>query len=206
MKKFLFFIFLFNVFLLSGCTSLPHIPLSAQNSRSIKTIYVNPQIKKPKEMYEFVSGAQVGLMFGLAGGMISAVVNEESAASMKQFVEKNGIDIRQIVYQAWLNEINKKSKFKLNNKQGANAVLITNIILYGITIPNGFSTDYIPILTLNAKLIRHQQILWQDTEISDHNTTRYKMDQILHHPETLKRMWDEAAEKTISKLLRDMNK
>lgn len=198
----------FNIMLLSGCGIVQHVPLTNNNYNSIKTVYINPEIKKPKMMYEFASGSELGFAFGAIGGAISGEINANSAIATQQYAEKNQIDIRKIVYQQWKNQIIEKTKFKLSN-QPADAVLTTNIALYGISIPHGFSSDYVPVLNLNAKLVRKNQIIWQDSEQVLPLTSgmpRYKMDQIINDPKILYKMWDKASEKIINEMLNDMKK
>lgn len=207
-KKFICLLGL-HITLLSGCATVEHVPLSHNNYNSVKTVYINSEIKKPEKMYEFVSGSEFGLAFGAIGGAISGAVNAHSAVSTQQYAEKNQIDIRKIVYQQWKNQINEKTKFKLSN-QPADAVLTTNIVLYGVSIPHGFSSDYIPVLSIDAKLVRKNQIIWQDNEqvmpLTSSGLPRYKMDQIMSDPKKLYVMWDKASEKIINEMLDNMKK
>jgi hypothetical protein len=207
-NKNLICVFLLNIILLSGCATVTHVSLSKQNNQLIKTVYINPEIKKPEQMYEFASGSQLGAAFGLVGGVVAALANESAAISTQKFAEKNQIDIRKIVYERWMSEVAGKSKFKLV-KQPGDAVLTTDIVVYGISIPHGFSTDYVPMLTLNAKLVRNNKIIWQDSERVLPLTgglPRYKMDQIMNDPKKLYAMWDKASEKIINEMLVDMDK
>lgn len=159
-------------------------------------------------MYEFASGTQVGFEFGAVGGLASALINEQAAIPTQKFAEKNGIDIQKIVYQRWRKQLNNQSKFKLATKP-SDTVLTTDIARYGISIPHGFSTDYVPILTLNVKLVRNNQTIWQESGLVLPLTSgmpRYKMDAILKDPNKLNVMWDKAAEKIINAMLIDMSK
>lgn len=207
-KTFFIYLSISSSILLSGCATVNHVPLSKDNSHLIKSIYVNPQIAKSKKMYEFVSGAEFGFAFGAAGGLVSGVANGNAAETMQDWVEKNRIDIRKIVYARWLHQIKDKTNFKLANMP-TDTILTTTIEMYGISIPHGFSTDYIPVLVANAKLVRNEQVIWQDTDSVMPFTSgmpRYKMDQILHDPKKLSQMWDKAAEKIINDMLDGMSK
>lgn len=207
-KKSFIYIFLFNFVLLSGCATVSHVPLSKHNSQSIKTVYINPEISKPEKMYQFASGSQFPLVFGALGGIVSGLVNAQAAISTQKFVEKNNIDIKKIVYQRWVKQINNRSKFKLSN-QPSDTILITDIVSYGISIPHGFSTDYVPVLRLNARLVRNNQIIWQDSGCVLPLTSdmpRYKIDQIIKDPKILYAMWDNASDKIINNMLTDMSK
>ncbi len=201
-------VILVSAILLTGCATVSHVPMDKQNSKVIKTVYVNPEIKKPATMYEFASGAQFGLLGGAVGGLLSGVASAKEAMTTQQFAEKNNIEIQKIVYQRWINQINSNSRFKLSNKN-ADATLVTDIVLYGISIPHGFSTDYVPVLFINAKLMRDDKIIWQDSEQVSclaNGMPRYKMDQIISDPKKLYAMWDKASEKIINEMLADMNK
>lgn len=194
--------------LLSGCASVQHVPLSQQDRQTIKAIYVNPTIKKPKEMYEFASGSEFGFAFGAVGGLISGIANENAAASTQEFAEKSNINIQKIVYQQWMKQLESNTRFKLITKP-SDTILATEITLYGISIPHGFSTDYIPVLAVNATLTHKQKIIWQDSERVMPGTSgmpRYKMDEILNDPKKLYIMWDKASEKVMNEFITDMNK
>ena len=200
------FIFLFMIVFLAGCTTVNHIPLSGDNRQAVQAVYINPEIKKPDTMYEFASGSEYGMAFGPIGGAISGAANAKAAATTQQFAEANQIDIRNIIYKKWLEEMPKKTSFKLS-KQLIDSILTTNITLYGISIPHGFSTDYVPVLAFNANLVRNNQIIWQDSgyvsPLAD-GMPRYKMAELRNDPKKLYAMWDKASEKIITDMLNNM--
>lgn len=207
-KKIFIGILFLKIMMLSGCASVNRIPLDKQAAQSIKTVYVSNEIKKPEQMYEFASGSQWGMAFGVVGGVVSGIANLNAAESTQQFAEKNQIDIKKIVYNRWISQVPEKTKFKLANKP-TDAILTTEIVLYGISIPHGFSTDYVPMLTLNAKLVSNNKIVWQDSgrilPLTD-GLPRYKMDEITADPKKLYAMWDKASEKMINEMLDNMTK
>lgn len=82
-------------------------------------------------------------------------------------------------------------------------------VSYGISIPHGFSTDYVPVLAVNAKLVRNNQIIWQDSERFlplSKGLPRYKMNAIISDPKNLSAMWDKASAIVVNKMINDMNK
>jgi hypothetical protein len=184
------------------------MPISKENSQSIKTVYLNPQIKKPEKMYDFASGSQVGMAFGAIGGLVSGMASEKEGESMQQFAESNKIDIRKIITRQWENTIREKSRFKLSNQPNG-AVLTTDIIMYGISIPHGLSSDYVPVLAINAKLVRNNQVVWQDSGRvlpMSSGMPRYKLDQIVRDPAKLSEMWNAASGRIIGEMVADLNK
>jgi hypothetical protein len=208
MKKKIFIgVLLFNFFLLSGCaTTNTHVSLSKRNRQSIKTVYIDPDIKKPKEMDMLTTGAQWGKGFGIIGSVIGDGINEGAAVSMTKVAEKNQIDIRKIVYEHWRGQGRSKLKF---DKKPTDVVLITDIVMYGIATPHGFTTDYVPTIMLNAKLVRNKEIIWQDSQRTfplTEGLPRYKWNQIISDPKLLHAMWDKGTEKVIGELLKDMDK
>lgn len=196
-----------SIFLLTSCATVSHKPLSQENARSIKTVYVNPEIKKPEKMYEFVSGSEFGMAFGAVGGAIAGIANENAAQSTQSFVEKNKVDIRQIINKQWSQQIANKTKYKLS-KQPGDTILTTTILNYGISIPHGFSSDYVPILVMNAKLTRNNQIIWQDSgsvyPMTD-GMPRYKINQLMADSSKFNEIWDKASERIVGKMLAKMN-
>lgn len=207
-KKISSYIFLISIIFSSGCVTLNHKPLSPKDSQSIKSVYVNPEIKKSAKMYELTHEQNVaGMALGPVGVLASAALKNH-AESTQEFSERNKIDIRNIVYQRWKKQIKNRSGLKLEDKP-ADTVLITEIPQYGISIPHGFSAEYVPVLTLNAKLVRNNQVIWQESGLVlplTRGMPRYKMNAILEDPQKLRIMWDKAAEKIINEMLVDINK
>jgi hypothetical protein len=207
MKKFYIIILLLNFLFLSACATVKPVPMTKENRQTIKTVYVDPKIKKPDQMYEMAAGASVGYGFGLVGAIVAGAVNGNAAEKTQTFAEKNNINIQNIVYKKWQDQLNSKHTFKLTNSPN-DAVLITEIENYGISVPHGFSNSYVPVLALNAKLVRNNQVIWQNREyittLAD-GLPKYKMDEILKDPKKLYAMWDQASDRIINKLVTDMN-
>jgi uncharacterized protein involved in high-affinity Fe2+ transport len=199
-------VFLFTA--LTGCASMRHIPLAPEHAKAIKSLSIDSEIKKPEAMYEVANGSQYGALFGLAGGVASAINDHIEAKNTKQFAENHHVDIQKIVYQQWVKQFKENRKFKLSSGH-SDAKLETEIVLYGISIPNGFSSDYVPVLTLSAKLHRNNAVVWQyDDFVSPlaDGMPRFQMNAILNDPHKLELMWDRAAERIIQKMILDMEK
>jgi hypothetical protein len=191
---------------LVGCATVSHVPMSQQNKVAIKKIHVNPEIKKPEAMYDFASGAQAGFAFGPLGGIVSAEVSQKEAKIVQTYAEKNNIDISKIIYKQWQAELLNKSNFQLTESKNA-PQLITDIVVYGISIPHGFTNYYVPVLRVNAKLMNDNKIVWQDSDsvsLLASDVPRYKFEEIMSDPAKLQAMWSKASEKIVLDMIKDM--
>ena len=191
--------------LLAGCAT--HIPLSKENSQNIKTVWVNPEIKKPDQMFEHTSASDYGFVVGgLIGELAAAAGDTQSARTIQLSAEKNNIDIRKIVYQQWIEQIGKKSKFKLSNQLHSDAQLISEIKIYGVTNAGAYSRRYVGTLTLHAQLVRANAVVWEDTEYSKvtSDTHKYKFAEIMNDSAKLSVIWNQAAENAVSKLIANL--
>lgn len=202
--------FIFNIVFLSGCATVSHVPISAQKMQSIHSVYIDRNITKPKEMYAFVSGEEFGFGFGAIGGAVAGAVGEHASTSIQKYAEQNNIDIRTILYDQWTGQLRNTSLVALSpTPKTADAILRNDIIMYGLSIPHGFSSDYIPVLGVNAKLIQGDQIIWQNSgrilPFAAGGMPRYKMKQILEDPNVLRKMWGAAAAKIINEMLSDLH-
>ena len=192
---------------LSSCAMVSHVPMSQENKKNIHSVYVNPSIKKPKEMYNFASGAEFGVAFGAVGGLIAGAASEKQGTSIQAVAEKNRIDIRNIVYNQWREQLAEKSRLKVVSSPDA-PELTADIVMYGFSIPHGFSSDYVPVLAINAKLTNHHQVIWQDSgrvHPMSSGMPRYKLKEIMQDPKKMQMMWNKAAETIIQGMVKDMD-
>lgn len=186
--------------LLFGCAT--HIPLSSINGNKIKTISLNKKMYKPREIYYLASGVELGLI----GSVVA--LSQNLPEKLQNYAEKNKISIEDIINKQWQNQINSTTKFKIKDDH-ADAVLNTEIIMYGISIRRGFSTDYVPILSINAKLVQQGKVVWEHHGAAlclTDGLPRYKIDEIMGNPAVLRNMWNKASEITIHNMLADISK
>lgn len=189
---------LFLSIIFTGCT---HITMNKQEKQSIKKIYINPEISQPEIMtyYTFDEDAILGpfnISFNIARG-----------DELKKLAEENNIDIKKIIYSEFKKKLIIKNNLKIAKSPVNNPILKINILIYGISIPKMLSNDFIPLLTVQANLMKNDKVIWQDSEsapIFGGNLPRYKMQDILNRPKNLYVMWEQAADDVVNKLLADM--
>lgn len=195
-------IFILFSILLNGCV---HIPMDKQEQQSIKSVYINPTIKKPDKAYEFRNGDEFGLIAIAARHAIDSANGQNE--SMKTLADKNHIDISQIVYQAWKNQLSN-SQYQTSNGP-SDVTLSTEIKQYGISTPPYFSNSYVPVLVIESKLIKHNKVIWQDREsvnVFADKLPKYQMYEIFLEPNNLKIMWSKAADLAVTKMMADIRK
>jgi len=153
--------------LLVGCASTPKL---GDDARAQLTQVQMAPIATPPEMYYLGPGSGVGMMFGAVGGLITAVANQSPGERLAKFAQDNGIHIDQIVKEEAAKALQQAGKINLTDAPGANAATLKiTIVMYGFSIPNGFSGDLVPIVSLKCELVDPSgKVLWS---ANDHTLT-----------------------------------
>jgi len=194
---------LLSIFI-TGCA--PTVKMSQENRDMIKAVAVSDDITVPTEMYYFGKGQNVGLLFGPVGAVIAAKAARKPAEEIAQFAKDNGILIDQIVRDEFTKQLASSGKFGISKNAPADAELQMNIGMYGLSIPNGFSSKFIPVLLVEAKMINPSgETVWQDRKrIFGTKLTGYTMEEIRSNPENLRQSWQAAAKVVAEELIEKM--
>lgn len=205
MKKIISACFLIScAILLVGCSQ--KIPLSENDSQQLKSIYVNPDIKKPTSIsHKGKAQATVGTSVGVVGLLVSAAIDHHDSEAVTH-LSKN-IDINKIVCDEWKKKLAEKG---YKEKQGADVVLVTEISDYGLSVSDIFTKTYRPILSIKAKLIKNNRVIWQDSDqfdpSLDNSLPQYNLEEIKQNPNYIYVMLDKEAERIITRMLDNMKK
>lgn len=187
------------IFLASCSTTNNHVS-SLQGQKQIKTVYINPDIQKPNNIYGAETRTKLKSFYQ---GMTTGFVTNTTANTADTLAKNNEIDIRNIVYQKWNTQLATNPSIKLTHLSSTDTVLITSIDTYGVGIPLGLSNKYMPVLALNARLIKNNRVIWQMSERIYPLTKgmpNYSMDDIRRDPTKLYAMWDKASEKLVQNM------
>jgi len=134
--------------LLQACAPAPQ-KMADSDRRSISSASIDSNITKPPAPYYLGPGGGVGLMFGALGAIASEQERADARSSLLAFVEKNGISIERIVLEEFSAALRSSGKLMLADRPGPGAAVIRiDIRQYGLSIPNGFSSNLVPILYL----------------------------------------------------------
>jgi hypothetical protein len=136
--------------LVSGCAPAP-LKMSASDRKSIQYVRIDGNVAKPPAPYYLGPGGGVGLMFGALGAIVTEPGREEGRNSLRVFLEKNGVSIERIVFEEFSAALRASGKLVVVEKAepGAASINIT-IRQYGLSIPNGFSSNLVPILSVEC--------------------------------------------------------
>lgn len=113
--------------------------------------------------YLWSAGIAYGSLLGIAGMVAAAGLSEQEGNTLQSLAERNNIDISNIIYKQWIKQLKEKSSIKVTD-QSPDVQLVNEILIYGISVPYGFSTTYVPVLRVHAQLIQNNKVIWQDTE------------------------------------------
>lgn len=197
---------LLMVVFLAGCGAT-RIPLSPENAKQIKNIHIKSDIKKPERMSYQGRWANAGVGFGLVGLAVGKAAGMKGENEMRNLAVGH-VNITDIVYQQWARQLNQAN---FNLKQPEDATLVVDIDHYGIMVPNVFTNKYYPIVHINAKLIRKNKVVWQDSGQTNglypsEDVPRYDFEEIKKDPKKLQAMLNKASEKVIVSMIQDMKK
>ena len=159
--KFLLSGLLFLAVLASGCAPAPQ-KMSAADRKAIQFVSISSDVPKPPAPYYLGPGGGVGLMFGALGAIVTEPGREKGRTSLLDFVEKNGVSIERIVLEEFDAALRRSGKLLVADKAepGAATIKIT-IRQYGLSIPNGFSSKLVPILSVLCEMTdAYGKIVW----------------------------------------------
>ncbi|WP_296055214.1 hypothetical protein [uncultured Amphritea sp.] len=201
-KKQMNFLALILVFLyLSGCAS--SIQMSKMDREAIGSIKVIDKVTTPEGMYYFGPGQQALILFGPLGGAVAGAIAAKPAEQIDQFARDNNIVIEQIVKEEFLTQLANSGKFKISNNEISDANLEIKIFMYGLTIPNGFSSELVPVLKVSASIInKADKIIWSNSGyIFGDDYPSHPLEEIKNNPDLLKEAWGAVAKQSIAKVL-----
>jgi hypothetical protein len=156
--------------LLTGCSTPTSVPLSAENVRAVKTVKLDPSVSKPKTIYwRGTAQAWGAALFGAIGGAATANAGDSDAERMVALMEKERIDVSQMVYSEVVKQIGSQKSFQISESVQADAVLSFSVTMYGFNKTHPFGSNMNPLITIMGKLTKpNNEVIWQESEfVSD---------------------------------------
>ncbi|MBX3640454.1 MAG: hypothetical protein KF888_08065 [Nitrosomonas sp.] len=207
-RWFLFFLMVF----LAGCAS--NIKLDPTTKPRLDAgVAINPIVAIADQPYFFgraqtwgiALGALGGPVGGAIGGGVGATAARNEPEKIKQYLAAKGIDVSSIVLEEFTRQIKNRPDFADRIRDDGRFQMQLEILMYGISVPSGFSSDYKPVLSLRASLMDPDGgIIWQSYDwISPKNskTNGHPYDRYFDNPETFKTVFKSAAEIVVSLVL-----
>lgn len=154
------------VVLSTGCSTTNSLPLSNENRTSIKSVYIDKNVAKPKAIYwRGTMQAWGGTLFGAVGGAATSNAGMTDAALMVKFMEKEHIDLSEIVYSEVSKQVAALKIFRISDSNNADARLIFFVDMYGFNKTQPFGSHMNPLIRITGKLIKpNNEIVWQESE------------------------------------------
>jgi hypothetical protein len=192
MKRVLVLALLLNI-LLFGCATTQKIALN--EDIRISSISVSENVIIPDDIF-YVGG-------GSAFGIVGAIANISSAKAFQEYAVKNGIDIKDIVRNTFIETF--KETIKYSYSDNAKHQINLEVKVYGVSKESLFSDKYEPILLVQAEMKdQADKIIWKNghyIQALGNPIEPVSMEKIKEDPQVLKKLWTDAARAASIKIL-----
>jgi hypothetical protein len=196
MHKFkgLFFILL-STMLLNACVT--NIKISAEDRQSLKTVGLDPDVKRPENLSVLVNGETLGLI-GLA-------LTYSDLEKLNNFDIKHNIDLKKLILTQWKTQLPQRN---IHISANSNTILTTEVTQFQILPSVPLSTHYAIQLVMISRLTRNGVVIWQDAEhvipMTEKDLPAFSLQEIYNNPKDFEIMLNAAAERTIRKLIANL--
>lgn len=198
-------ILIYLVMLMTGCASTQ--ALSPQDKQQLRSFTVNEKIIYPGQAYYMGPGYGLLIAGGAVSGVIEGTIAANKGAQLAEFATRNHIAIDQIVKEQLVHEIEKNTKLRMV-KQNADAELKISISQYGFSIPTSYNFSVVPVLSVNAELVKNNQVIWKNNYsvrplFSGMNS--YSSKEVFNDPVKVKAAWTAAAQKVAANIAQTLS-
>jgi hypothetical protein len=207
MKRYKQFLVLGFSILLTACASTMH--LSEQDKERIKSVSVSDTVKQTDEF--FYQGPKMGVA-GVFGGAIGAMAmmpaNDNEGKNWQNYFKTHNIDIAKILKNNLKTELSKQTYLKVKNKE-ADTVIHLDIKQYGLTIPNGLSSQLKPSLIVYATMTdKSGKTIWKDSTsiLAFSRVPAYTTKEYINDPQKMIEAWQGATKLASERLVRALKK
>lgn len=183
----------------------PTQALKESDRAAIATIAVSPEVKVPPEPYYFGPGSPL-VLFGAVGGAILAAMNVAPTEALTKLANDNGILIGEIVRDQMVDELRAAKRLGITS-DGADAVLRLEVTLYGVSVPHGFSGEFVPTLRVRGELLAKEgRVVWQGDEYVHpmSNVVAPVSSDAIRDPQILRSMWTTAAKRAAHGMMKTL--
>jgi hypothetical protein len=204
-KRAVYIVLLFA--LLGGCASTP--ALSPAERGQFEAVRLYPSVDKPDQMYYLGPGSGIGMMFGAIGGAITAAANLSPGEQFDKFAQDHDIHIERIVKEEAIKAFQTSGKLNLTDTESSNAATLrVSITMYGFSIPNGFSSELVPIVSIKCTLVDSSgKVIWSANDMTNAlgNPAEGKTpDQFRADPRLIEGAWRIAARSIMANIVSHM--
>ena len=151
---------------LHGCLS---VSLDPKSLDSIQSISVDQEVKVSDSVtYSTSANRMVGVVAGPIVG-VGVLLASPGPAQIKAYLEKENINIREIVRTEFVSALQKDPRFNKKLSESGQAHFVLEIIRYGlINKPN--SSELQPLVHIRATLLNSRgEVLWKNHDWTNRN-------------------------------------
>lgn len=189
-------------FFMTGCMTA--MPISPSNREEVHFVSVDNDVKLPPKVYYMGPGfGYLTMAGGIIGTAIAASEDKDKADTLQKYLSASNIHIDQIVRSQLIQQL-PSANLKLAKQGHADANLKIEIKQYGFSIPQGFATHVVPILTVKIYMIKDNKTIWSNNYYADPmfgNMPEYKVNDLMGNPKLIYQAWNLAAQKAIQHIL-----
>ena len=205
-KQFIFSIII-TTFLLAGCATPHSVHLSAANRASIKGVHIDKNVSKPDVIFwRGTAQAWGAALGGVIGALATADAGMTDAERMVKFMDKEHIDISEIVYSEVTKQVAVLKTFDISDANRIDATLIFSVDMYGFNKTHPFGSNMNPLIRITGKLIKpNNEIVWQESEfvsdLASANDQGQSLDTYQNEPEKLRAALAKASEVAVKRVV-----
>lgn len=179
--------------ILAACGPVP-VRMTAQEKKLVQVIKINQSVSRPADMFYFGSGQTIGMMFGPIGGAIAGTASLGPAQTIDKYAIENGVKIENIALEEVSTALRESGKLKIAQDMEASAATMNiKVLMFGFSIPNGFSSKFVPIVAVQCELVDSSgKVLWNANDrVSPLGNPVEAMppDELFKDPKVIERAW-----------------
>ena len=194
---------------LTACAGGPKVRMNDDVRSSIKTVAIDSSIEMPDELYYVGATQNIAGNFGLLGSVIGGSDKREKTEELESAMDKQGIDIPEVVYGKFAQEMAQHTPYKpLASGSAADAAMSINVSLYGLQVAGAGSHLY-PQLSVSAEMKDANGVtIWRNrgnaSPLTKKNEAKYTYQELIAQPARLQEVMSDAAGLVAASVMADL--
>lgn len=196
------------VLLIGGCATSQQ--LSDTDRAKFKSAKINASVNKGQLFLLAPSGANIGLMFGLVGGLAAAGPIEDSRQAFSTYLEKNSILVEKLVREEIELALRQSGKLAIVSlEDSALPTINISVPQYGFGVTHLLSSNVVPVLQIQCDLIDASgRLLWSANDrmlpsiASPMESTTWE--QLRDNPKQIEEQWRKASRYLAGKIVAEL--
>lgn len=196
------------VLLVSACATSQ--PLSDTDRAKFKSTKISAAVNKGQLFLLAPSGANIGLMFGLVGGLAAAGPIEESRQVFATYLEKNSISIERVVREEIETALRQSGKIAIVSLEDpALPTINISVPQYGFGVTHLLSSNVVPVIQIQCDMIDNSgRVLWSASDrmlpsiASPMESTTWE--QLRDNPKQIEEQWRKASRFLANKIVAEL--